>query len=77
MDIVGEKVLLDDFEKNPRGNLVTINASIFCYYIQGKVLTDQKKMTFFFSVYTLRMVIPRHPSGRCIPQYGSVRKRST
>lgn len=27
VSIAGEKQLLDDFEKNPRGNLVTINVS--------------------------------------------------
>lgn len=38
--IVGEERLLDDFEKNPRGNLVTINATPSSWQSHGLLLGD-------------------------------------
>ncbi|OWZ49291.1 kynurenine 3-monooxygenase [Cryptococcus neoformans A2-102-5] len=40
VDIVGEKVLLDDFEKNPRGNLVTINCTPSAWSSHAILLGD-------------------------------------
>ncbi|KAK8865840.1 kynurenine 3-monooxygenase [Kwoniella newhampshirensis] len=40
VEIVGEKRLLDDFEKNPRGNLVTINVSPSVWSSHAVLLGD-------------------------------------
>ncbi|WVN85862.1 kynurenine 3-monooxygenase [Cryptococcus depauperatus CBS 7841] len=40
LGIVGEKVLLDDFEKNPRGNLVTINCTPSAWSSHALLLGD-------------------------------------
>ncbi|ODO07320.1 kynurenine 3-monooxygenase [Cryptococcus wingfieldii CBS 7118] len=40
VDIVGEKLLLDDFENNPRGNLVTINCTPSAWSSHALLLGD-------------------------------------
>jgi hypothetical protein len=62
LDIVGDQ-LIDDFEKNPRGNLVTINVG------QSR---QSCSILAHATGHTFSLVFTRYLAGRCFAQYGPV-----
>ena len=64
--IVGEERLLDEFEHNPRGNLVNINVSSLVFLSHSLTFTG----------LTLELVVTCPFAGGFIPQYGPVNLES-